>query len=141
DVGPRSVRRKPGQRAREGEPVVGAAPVVARVRCGVEPEEVDIIDALGDRGAGVGRGASGVAAGVEVEVGCGDGDVPAMGAYGVGELEVARAAAVGRGNGEVVDPEEAAQRGHGSVTDWTRVSCGLGANDGHAVASEPRGLA
>src|SRR6185312_15384442 len=110
--------------------VAGAAPVVAGGGRGIEPEEVHAIDALGNRGAGVGRGASSVAAGVEVEIGRGNGDVPAVGTQGVGELEVSRAAAIGGRNGEVIDPEQPAQRRRARRSE-PRTVYRFGTNDGH----------
>src|SRR6185437_14153810 len=94
------------KRALEGQPVARAAPIVRFVGCGPEPEEIHTINLLGDGLARSGRRAAGVAAGVKVEVGRGDGDVPIAAHELAGQFEVAGAAAIGGGNGEVVDPEE-----------------------------------
>jgi len=52
-----------------------------------------------------------------MEVGRGDGDVPAAEAKRAGEVEVARTAAVGWADGEVVDPQETEHIGGGRVTE------------------------
>src|SRR6185437_15670290 len=106
DIWPGAVGVPVRERPLEGKPVVGAAPVIALVGSGPEPEEGHAINLLADRRARSSRGAARVAAGVEVEVGGGDGDVPVAAGELAGELVVAGAAAVGGGDGEVVDPEE-----------------------------------